>query len=72
MISSFAGTGKDMKYSWLPITEQKPGVAGEPGRYEVVEGQGDGATLVRTDTSSGRSWAMIAATIPYWLEISTN
>ncbi len=61
-----------MKYSWLPVTEPGTAAVGDAGRYDVVEGQGDGASLVRLDTSTGRSWAMIAATIPYWKEISIN
>ncbi len=63
------GTGKNIQWEWLPILDQRPGQAGQAGRYEVSEGTGAVGILVRIDTSTGRTWAMVQTSVVNWQEV---
>lgn len=73
VITTTNGTGLNAHYVWNDVGETAPApAAGDTGRYDVVEGNGDGAALVRIDKSSGRTWAMVPATVLLWKQVSTN
>ncbi len=70
VLSSEGGTGKNIKYDWTSLLDQQIGPAGEAGKYEVVEGTGGTGILVRTDTSSGKTWAAVQTSILNWQEVT--
>ena len=72
MITTPNLAGNSSHYVWSDISESASTPAiGDIGRYDVVEGNGAAAALVRIDRATGKSWGMVSGLVPIWKEIST-
>ncbi len=70
VLTSDGGAGKNIKYDWTPLFDQQIGTAGDAGKYQVVDGTGGTGILIRTDTSSGKTWAAVQTSILNWQEVT--